>query len=555
MQLHRILHGDVLRGLATLPDESVHCCISSPPYWTLRSYETELWEDGDPDCEHEIDPTTNTCLKCNARYTDEQIGIEQDPSEYIIKLVEVFREVRRVLRSDGVAWINMGDCFSPQSSHRAVNTERGGNFNQVSRGVKDALEFPAFGKHKDLMGMPWRLVLALQADGWYWRQWMPWLKRASIPESTPDRPASACEVVFLLSKSCRTNYWIHRALPGARKKPLPDWRIKDFLTNNEYTEKPPGFKQGERIPCPDCEGNGLIVGGWFGGEGICETCEGTGKIKRWRRINLWEGHDYFYDGEAVRMPQTGNAHSRGSGVNPKATPTGKGIRSNVSFKAAISEVEVPGGRCRRNTDWFFESWQGMITGTWGEPLAFVVNPQPTPELHFAHFPEKLIEPMILAGTSEKGCCPKCGAPWVRVIEKGQPDAAWKKVSGADSTGGYQGVSHKQDQLGKKTYTGFNARCKVQNASNVKRNVLAGMRERLTTWRPSCDCGIPENETIPCTVLDPFLGTGTVTVVSRDNGRSSVGIELAKGSIDIIRRRLKINEQLDTGYWKFEVTQV
>jgi hypothetical protein len=186
----------------------------------------------------------------------------------------------------------------------------------------------------------------------------------------------------------------------------------------------------------------------------------------------------------------------------------------------------------------------------------IVNPERFEEAHFATFPCALIKPLILAGTSEKGCCPACGAPWVRIVEKGNPLEDWKRASGSDSQGGYNGISwkhekllhgktghfhekeKKQDALGKQTYTGFNARCQ-QNASDVKRRILAGMRESISHWVPSCDCNV--GDPVPCVVFDPFAGRGTVMKVAGDHGRSSVGCELSPEYITIMKKWLNVHQ--------------
>jgi len=155
--------------------------------------------------------------------------------------------------------------------------------------------------------------------------------------------------------------------------------------------------------------------------------------------------------------------------------------------------------------------------------------------------------MIKLGTSEYGACPKCGAPIVRTIKKGDQNEEWKSKCGADSTGNYRGESekwNKQDNVGKSNYTGFNARwkSKQQNASDVKRNVLNGMRDVEYEWKPSCDCGCEEK--VPCIVLDPFGGSGTTGEVARDLGRDWVLIELSEDYIKLIEKRLRLNESLD-----------
>lgn len=172
MQSHQILIGDCIDMMRTLPDESVHTCITSPPYFGLRDYGV-----------------------------DGQVGLELTPAEFIQRLVEVFRQVRRVLRKDGTAWVNMGDSYAGSRSPVApgqVKSRRRDN-EPVPR---SDLAITGF-KPKDMMGMPWRLAFALQADGWYLRQDIIWNKKNPMPESVRDRCTKSHEYIFLLSKSRR----------------------------------------------------------------------------------------------------------------------------------------------------------------------------------------------------------------------------------------------------------------------------------------------------------------------------------------------------------------
>ena len=172
-----IIHGDCLEVLPTLDAESVHCCVTSPPYWGLRDYGV-----------------------------DGQLGLEKTPEEYVAKLVEIFAEVKRVLRNDGTLWLNLGDSYTPQSTHRCLGVDRGGNYNQRSRSLKDKIKLPPWGKPKDLCGIPWRVAFALQADGWYLRQDIIWHKPNPMPESVRDRCTKAHEYIFLLSKNKKYYY-------------------------------------------------------------------------------------------------------------------------------------------------------------------------------------------------------------------------------------------------------------------------------------------------------------------------------------------------------------
>jgi DNA modification methylase len=422
---HTIIQADVLKGLASLPDGSVQCVVTSPPYWGLRDYGMEG-----------------------------QIGLEPTPEEYVEKMVRVFREVRRVLRKDGTVWLNMGDCYSPQSSHPAFPELRQG-FNQRSRSLCDNGQRPPVEglKPKDLVGMPWRLAFALQADGWWLRSDIVWSKPNPMPESVTDRPTKSHEFVFLLAKSS----------------------------------------------------------------------------------------SYFYDADAIREPHKEESIARVNRTHHTSGHKWENGPGDQTIANDLSSALSVGGRNRRTV------WE--------------IPTQPFPEAHFATFPGALVEPCIKAGTSERGCCPKCGSPWVRMVEKGEPDEDWKAKCGADSAGEYNGISHKQmavtahppntrpndlhkqDALGKPTYTGFNARYKekqVQNASDVKRRILEGMRERMSTWVPGCTCG---GEPVPCVVLDPFAGSGTVAKVTRELGRSSVSIEINPAYVEMIKKRMRYYEQL------------
>jgi DNA modification methylase len=170
--------GDALATLRELPAGSVHCCVTSPPYWGLRSYCGE----GTPEKAHEM-------------------GLEPDPTTYVAGMVAVFAEVRRVLRDDGTLWLNLGDSYVANGSGQVPQTKdhKGSGFPGPNR---DGLTGLA---PKNLVGIPWRVAFALQADGWYLRQDIIWHKPNPMPESVTDRCTKAHEYMFLLSKSAR--YW------------------------------------------------------------------------------------------------------------------------------------------------------------------------------------------------------------------------------------------------------------------------------------------------------------------------------------------------------------
>jgi DNA modification methylase len=184
----RIIPGDCIQGLRTLPDASVHCCVTSPPYWGLRDYGHAG-----------------------------QIGLEATPEAYVARMVEVFREVRRVLREDGTCWVNLGDSYASGGGQASPHRDScGGIGKKGTRGTQPyhsaggGFERPASItgaiKPNDLCGIPWRVAFALQADGWWLRQDIIWHKPNPMPESVRDRCTKAHEYVFLMTKSERYFY-------------------------------------------------------------------------------------------------------------------------------------------------------------------------------------------------------------------------------------------------------------------------------------------------------------------------------------------------------------
>ncbi len=232
---------------------------------------------------------------------------------FVCHLVDVFREVRRVLRDDGTVWLNLGDSYAgsgkgPPGPNAAIPHEERQGFKSNGKHIT-----PVGFKQKDLLMMPFRVAMALQADGWWLRSVIPWLKRNAMPESVTDRPATSVEYVFLLAKSARY-YWDADAVRVASPENHPMAGGKRFYAGTI----PPGHPTEAH---PDKHHNGLMTG-------------------------------------AGREPS----------------------------------------RNRRNSDWFFESWQGLLLDEQDAPLALVVNPQPFSGAHFATFPPKLVEPMVKAST-------------------------------------------------------------------------------------------------------------------------------------------------------------
>jgi DNA modification methylase len=442
-----LVQGDCRDLLGCIPAGSVQCVVTSPPYWGgLRDYgiPATIWE-GEPACSHawgarergrrsDLRPLDQTrsrgrlgtaarqgmtgldggqfCLRCGAWRGS--LGLEPTVDLYVEHLVAILRKLRRVLRADGTLWLNLGDCYASPCPRFRRNGVGPGSLPNSTRAVRPPRLASAL-KEKDLVGVPWRVALALQTDGWYLRSDIVWAKPNNIPESVRDRPTRAHEYLFLLTKSPH----------------------------------------------------------------------------------------YFYDADAVRE-QSVSTHGSGNGFQRAARLR---YRDANGGRGSDQPWEVTGWRNRRTI------WPIPTRGYGGA--------------HPATFPPALVEPCILAGTSAKGCCSRCGAPWERIVERGDPLRAWQQACGGDATGQYRGRA-------RKAYTAAGA----QDASAVKARILTGMRERkMVGWRPTCACaaGAP----IPCVVLDPFAGVATTGLVARQWGRAFVGIELSRAYIELARKRLSM----------------
>ncbi len=196
-----------MQELGRLPDESVNCCVTSPPYWQQRDYGVEG-----------------------------QIGLEDDPEDYIRRLVAVFAQVKRVLRSDGTLWLNLGDSYvSAWASSRISKIGQGAPHHNQRRN-----RLAGYLKEKDMVGIPWRVALALQKDGWYLRTDIVWHKPNGLPERVQDRPTRAHEYLFLLSKSRKYYYDADairepHATPAARRRRTPNQAIRPHPSGGKQT--------------------------------------------------------------------------------------------------------------------------------------------------------------------------------------------------------------------------------------------------------------------------------------------------------------------------------
>ena len=485
------LQGDAMEVLASLESESVHLCVTSPPYWGLRDYGTGHWEGGSADCGHKAAklksrydypmpasaqvgthkgmkagtdaPRWKDECPCGARRIDNQLGLEPTPEAHIERLVEVFRAVRRVMRKDSVLAINYGDCYATSVNGRKVE-------DGAIRSCGDGGVFKAdkpFGtavgglKSKDLAGMPFRLALALQADGWWWRSCMPWVKRSAMSESVGDRPSTALEYVLLFARSERY-FWdadAVRRVQDSRDPAHPSYR-KGFVDGTGHTQ--------------------------------------TGK--RWHAA----GDEYKV--------------KRGSEVK-HLDPRGRNLRNSDFYFDSLT-LAIEQARAELAHLEHLREKGGLLLSEEGEPLALDVNTEAMKMSHFAAFPQKLVAPLVQAATSERGCCTECLAPYVRVTEKGElvADNGEKVRDLVDPVKRDESHSAWSRPGGK--------------VETVKPN--HHRETKHLGWRKSCRC--ETDEVTPAVVLDCFAGTGTVGVVATKLGRRAVLIDLKDDYIQMQKKR-------------------
>lgn len=217
LEVNKIYSLNCIDGLKLLDDESVNCCITSPPYYGLRDYGV-----------------------------DGQIGLEPTPEKYVKKIIEVFREVRRVLRRDGTLWLNLGDSYSGSGKGAATYPDNAKKYKQgTSRGMVGATNTTkTVGdcEPKNLLGIPWRVAFDLQADGWYLRQDIIWSKPNPMPESVTDRCTKSHEYIFLLSKSPK--YYFNNEAIKEKVSPSTVERMSQDIENQQGSNRVPGKTNG-----------------------------------------------------------------------------------------------------------------------------------------------------------------------------------------------------------------------------------------------------------------------------------------------------------------------
>lgn len=338
----KIITGDCRAVLANLPDQSVHCCVTSPPYFGLRDYGNAA-----------------------------QIGLEPTPDEFVAAMVEVFREVRRVLRDDGTLWLNLGDSYAGSwGNYGGQNRGKPGGQREIISG--SAAQSKAYEgkekwrpatsnkmagiKNKDLIGIPWRVAFALQSDGWYLRQDIIWSKPNPMPESVQDRCTKAHEYLFLLSKSGRY-YFDNKAISEPVALSTIDRLSQPNLENQAGSDRVPGKTNGPMKAVGHLPGN-----------------------KTHKGVTAYEAGD--------------ERHRTKAGLVDYATKK-RSARDSFKREGSKREQVIPGQSVGTHRPDREESQYDL--GTRNKRSVWTVATMPFKEAHFATFPPALIEPCVLAG--------------------------------------------------------------------------------------------------------------------------------------------------------------
>lgn len=566
-----ILSGDCLERLPEIPDNSVHCCVTSPPYWGLRSY-----------------------LPAGHPLKAKEIGLEKTPEEYVAKIVAVFREVRRVLRDDGTLWLNLGSSYAgywgDNYAHKPFGQDRTADASTPPNKPSMNFKKRRVSRDKPTSQSP-SGVPACGTDG-----------KESQDFLGSDRVCPYCGGELLDGSEIRRDYNARNGQPNAQALPLPlpkgrDTSHSGFVSASQIAspddahdstigasdenvqgasdpatmdvepqseiltssgsaqgcghnsactngtvlkDEPsvfhtsgtglfckacgyssiahPQFKPKDLVPIPWMVAMALQQDGWFLRSDIIwskRNCMPESVTDRPTKSHeyiflLTKNARYFYDNEAVKVPASD------SYANDSRWETG-GTETN--YKEGYSDAMA------QNPKMPHRVFNGEKRGTVNLRDVWHIANQPYAGSHFATFPPDLIKPCIMAGTSSKGCCPKCGAPWERVVERNggtlNPAEGKRRVA---ATGG--------------AISGGTERCTLGKTDEVEHKTLG--------WQPTCEhrqlLGAMLAP-VPCTVLDPFGGSGTVGQVALELGRKAILIDLNPEYMPLIESRTNVTPGL------------
>jgi DNA modification methylase len=486
----KILCGDATTKIKEIPNASLDMCITSPPYYGLRDYAGET----------------------------EQIGLEESPEEYVASLVRVFVELRRALKPHATLWINLGDSYynyhGKGCSYITKQTLANSLQDKPQYCPRRANKLEGL-KSKDLIGIPWMFAFAMRDAGFYLRTDIIWAKSVSGQKEIMDSiwvAATASgipedkieEMVHYMTQHEDTRPYVGSCMPESVRDRCTRSHeyIFMFSMQEDYYYDVYATKE-DAATQPHKPGNKARVGKQGGGrtdESYKERMEASWGGKMRSRRSVWtitpkpfKGTKYLADfmvgGKGyIISPDCAkhscNAVTEGLVVDPNCPKCKQGFKDEECTCKRLS----PECTCEEvTTD------------------------------HYAVYPPALILPPILAGTSEKGVCPDCGKPWLRVVDSKPAEAVGER--GSSKIGKSRGDVGSKDR----------------HIAGGSEWIDKGNSIKLLGWKPGCECG---KEPVPATVFDPFTGSGTTAVVALQNGRSFLGTELNSEYIHLATKRIE-----------------
>lgn len=368
MELNKIYNKDCVEGLKDLGDSCIDCCVTSPPYFGLRDYGTATWDGGDIECNHKQATARNdggrvntngfhgsskddsdkgamnyknVCGICGAKRIDNQIGLEETPELYVAKMVEVFTEVKRVLKKEGTLWLNLGDSYSTGATAARQPGNKGIGLNGEAQEARDInrIGTPIGCKTKDLIGIPWMVAFALRSSGWYLRQDIIWHKPNPMPESVTDRCTKAHEYIFLMSKSAKY-YYDGEAI---KSENICDAFDKGYLTDHKFRPH-----------------NGAVSGKGIGGYRMGSVENGANKRSVWTVTTkpYSDAHfatfpeDLIVDMIKAGCPEKGTVLDPFMGAGTTALVAAKLNRNFIGFELNPDYLQIAKKRLEKHLGFF-----------------------------------------------------------------------------------------------------------------------------------------------------------------------------------------------------------
>lgn len=499
--------GHVLDVLNELPADSVHCVVTSPPYFGHRTYQGDqqrVWR-GDPECPHywqehgfqrrtsdnkngtkqetsrgslgrDIPTLYSTCFMCDAWLGS--YGNEPDPYLWADHTIDWLRGIKRVLRPDGVVWLNIGDSFAASGgAHKPEHANPGLSKSSSRDGAVHIVgKAPEGFKPLDLIWSAAILYSMLLDDGWFIRSVVVWNKKNPMPESVSS-----------------WRWEQHRIKLKGRDEPTQKSNVQSRQdVGNSWPDNSGGvfLQKAVWVDCPGCKkclpNSGMILrkGSWRPTES-----------KEWIYL-LSKSNDYFCDQEAVR-----EALERPEEFDRKTPARFGGAQKHEGYGTRIASGNeyvnrLPGRNMRDVWEMATHSFKGA---------------------HFATFPPELARKCILAGTPEHGVCGDCGKPYARVLTKQVEMNSGSGKSGKQPKGKWQDT---------------------QQTMSGDYDIRMGPQLTYQTlgWKRTCKC--PGDARVPATVLDPFMGSGTTGIVARQLGRRWIGVDISEEYAKMVRRRME-----------------